>query len=292
MAELTPAQRKRLLDGDISRIEKREARLRASFEAQGGLGGETMRAVIAYFTEYRTKPRPHLFLTVIERVRELNLLKLPEHRYGTAGGLAAVFRLHPEHEDEWKAAEGPLLANAELLAPPLSDEVIERPFHVDYLWMNWLVTADQAAWERVYRLAHRTDEVGVHARLVLHAHQTMPEVQAAVEQIRSQTMPGKALQQAMKAGEVPMAQVNALGKHLLTFRGNAHLVVLVGWEPAELATPANDTPHGSRYLVITPDGSRPPGCPDVWEGEPVVVRCATLPEMLQHQALIDASEDP
>ncbi len=281
MVDITPKRRKDV-EVDISRIEKREDRLRSSFEAQGGMSGETMQAILAFFTEYPKRPRPHLFLLVIERIKELHLLSLPEHRYGVAGAIAAVYRLHPEHEDAWKKAEGQVLEVAENLAPPFSDEEIERPTHVDYLWMTWLVTADDGAWQRVYRLAHRTDEVGVHARMILHVNQTLPQVQAALEQLRLRGAVGVQVFGGKGEQAPPVADVQALAQMLVEVPSNRKLVVLVGW----MLTPA------PAFQVVTPDGTKPSNCPDTWKGCPVLLRAATADEMRQHQILSLTEDDP
>lgn len=280
MDGITP-KRQKDVDVDISRIEKREGRLRSSFEAQGGMSGETMQAILAFFTEYPKRPRPHLFLLVIERIKEMHLLSLPEHRYGVAGAMAAVYHLHPEHEDAWKNAEGQVLEVAENLAPPFTDEEIERPTHVDYLWMTWLVTADDAAWQRVYRLAHRTDEVGVHARTILHVNQTLPQVQAALEQLRLRGAAGVQVVGGKGEQAPPVADVQALAQLLVEVPSNRKKVVLVGW----MLTP---TPA---FQVVTPDGTKPSNCPDTWKGLPVLLREATADEMRQHQILSLTEDD-
>jgi hypothetical protein len=273
---------KRAADSDMSRIEKREARLRASFEAQGGMRGETMRGILAYFTEYRITPRPHLFLLLIERIQELHLLSLPEHRYGVAGGIAAVLFLHPEHEDEWRRQARTAVETAMRLAPPATDAEITRPEHASYLWMQWAVAGDDAAWLRVLRLAQRVDAVGEYTRLLMIAHRSMPEVHEAIEELQSASVPGIQVSwQMLKGTQPPVEQVHELGQLLTRRHDNARAIVFVGWVPVAVPT----------FLVVTPNGDAPLGCPTTWHGQPVVVRAATPGEMSQYRALLSAKED-
>lgn len=264
----------------LRRIERREARLRASFEAQGGMTGETMGGIISFFNEYRTTPRPHLLLTVIERASELHLFTLPEHRYGVAGGIMAVYDLNEEKQEEWKSASRSIIESCVRMAPPSLDEEVVRPAHAEYLWMYWLVSGDGSTWERITRIAKRVDSVGMRLRTIL-SEQQLPEVQQLVSKLREQ-MFGDIQVRSRIASEQPQAQVRSLGQMLLQYASNARRIVLVGWIEGE----GNPT-----FLVVTPDGTPPEGLLPLWHNKPVVVRAATADELDHFNTLSGVFED-
>lgn len=273
---------------DLRRAERREAEARTHFEACGGPGGEVMQALSRFFALYAHKPRPDLFIDTLARIDELRIMQLPEHRYGVAGAIAAIFSLHPEHQDGWRAEVqkrpqlSKILASAERLAPPLTDETIKSPGAVDYLWMNWLITRDNAALRRVFKLAHRLDPVGEAALAMLHLHAEMPEVQVELMgtlQKRQQS----ALPYATTIPQnVPVQDVTALRQLVASTALAIRQVVLVGWLPGD----------DGGFLVVTVDGRRPSNCPTQWRQRPVKVRKANPEELRAHQELLARAEDP
>lgn len=272
----------RTSDLAMRRIERREARLRASFEAQGGMSGEVMGGIISFFNEYRQTPRPHLLMTVLDRAVELHLLTLPEHRYGVAGGITAVFHQGSEQQQEdWKRANGKLLDSCGLMAPPLMDDEVVRPAHGEYLWMYWLVSADASTWVRIQRIASRQDAVGRRLREILNQNQRIPEVEQLVSKLREQFF-GDIQVRNRTASEQPQARVRALGQMLLQYPSNARRIVLVGWVEGE---------GKPTFLVVTPDGSYPEGLLGTWHGLPVTVRSATPDELAHYNLLAIVSED-
>ncbi len=304
-------------DRELRRAEKREQDIRAALAKVGGVTGPVMSAILRFFGRYAENPRPELFLQVIQSVANLQLMALPEHRNGLAGAIAAVVMLHPEHQDAWRQGkvglimDGPVDAHtcsrlakvieaAEAIAPPLSDEEVTKPGHIEYLWMTWIVAREEAVLQRVIRMAHRHDAVGESALQLLHAHGTMPEVQNQLMQVLQARLRGIPHYKGAPPN-VPVEDVRALQAMLVAQAaeqvgtgtgtgagargGPAHPrkhLVLIGWLPGETGG----------FLVVTTDGKKPAGYVETWRQRKVVVRKAKPAEMQAHRALIDAQEAP
>ena len=273
---------------DLRKAERREADARATLQKLGGVTGEVMTAISRYFALYAAKPRPDLLVDTLARIDELGLMQLPEHRHGVAGAISGIFNLHPEHQDAWRAAlkERPRLAkileSAERLTPPVSDEAIKWPGAVDYLWMNWLITRDHLALRRVLTLGHRLDAVGEAAIATLHLNAELPEVQAAIVDTLKKREEQALLYRHRIPPGVPVEDVSALRKLVASTALAIRHVVLVGWMPGE---------EGG-FLIVTVDGTKPAGCPDVWRQRPVRLRKAKPEELRAHRELLDQAEAP
>ncbi len=293
-------------EADLRKAEKREADIRVALAEAGGVSGPTMRAISRYFGRYSARPYPELFMQVLEHVQRLQIMALPEHRNGVGGAIAAVVSLHPEYQDAWRATYPKLIESADRLSPPIIDEEISRPGQTEYLWMLWVVTRDQSALQRIVRLAHRHDSVGEAALTILHAHATMPEVQAVLLQTlaarQARMIPHFAL---ASSTDVPIEDIRSLKDMVTMHVANLKKVVLVGWlvglpeapkpkrrrgTKPQLEASANASTGG--FLMVTIDGATPQGCPPSWKGKPVVVRKAKPEEMRAHRAMRDAAEAP
>ena len=110
-------------------------------------------------------------------------MHLPEHRFGIAGGVAAVASLNPDLLPHWKEdkAVATLLESASRLSPPLVDLSVSTIGHVEYLWLWWLVTRDEATLSRVIRLSHSQGEVAHMAQALLINHVNIPRINEVLE---------------------------------------------------------------------------------------------------------------
>lgn len=291
---------------DLRKAEKREAAIRVALAADGGVTGPTMRAISRFFGHYSARPHPELFLDVLGHVGRLQIMALPEHRNGVGGAIAAVVSLHPEYQDAWRAAQPRLIESAERLSPPIIDEEISRPGQTEYLWMLWIVTRDRNALQRIIRLAHRHDSVGEAALSLLHAHATMPEVQASLIQTLAARQARMIPHFAVATTDVPIEDIRSLRDAVTAHVPNLKKVVLVGWLAGMPEAPkpkrrgkakpqpesGADVVRTGGFLIVTVDGGSPPGCPISWNGKPVIVRKAKPEEMRAHRAMRDAAEEP
>ncbi len=296
-------------DVDLRRAEKREGVIRARLAKIGGITGSTMRAVSRFFCRYAETPRPDLFPFVLDKIQHLQIMALPEHRNGVGGAIAAVVSLHPEHQDAWRKAHTRLIESAERLSPPYIDEEVSRAGQTEYIWMLWLVTRDQSALQRIIRLAHRHDSVGEAALSLLHVHAMMPEVASVLVETLTARQARAMPHFQVPATDVPIEDIRSLKDAIVT--PTTQQVVLVGWlmgnpdapEPkpkkarrkkslSSLVTEAGNIARTGGFLIITVDGSTPPGCPLSWKGKPVVVRKARPEELRAHKAMHDAAEAP
>ncbi len=294
-------------DSELRKAEKREATIRLALASDGGVAGPTMRAISRFFGRYAVKPHPDLFTDVLDHIERLQIMLLPEHRHSLGGAIAAVVSLHPEYQDAWRAAYPKLIKSAELLTPPIVDEEISRAGQTEYLWMLWVVTRDHSGLQRIVRLAHRHDTVGEAALSILHAHATMPEVQAVLMQTLAARHARMIPHFATAPIDVPIEDIRSLRDSVTAHVANLKKVVLVGWLVGLPDAPKPKSRRGKKplapsesgdgartggFLMVTVDGSTPPGCPISWKGKPVIVRKARPEELRAHRALREAAEAP
>jgi hypothetical protein len=287
---------------DLRKAEAKEREIRARLDSQGGITSPIMLSIFRYFHIYAQTPRPDLFDSVLQRIDELGLMSLPEHRHSLAGALAAVVAQHADKADVWRLHR--LVQTAERLTPPPSDEEVSRPGQAEWLWMSWVVTREAAVLQRVVRLANRDDSVGETAVTLLDAHAHMPEVQAALVALLAKRQaavmapfrhapPSGVGAGLVKVPDEVRAQVTALREHVTQDPAARRSVVLVGWVPPAAAP----TPTAATYLIVTTDGLPPIGAPLTWppgvpDPLPVVVRKATPQQLAAHRQLHDAAEEP
>lgn len=308
---MTKSAKDRTKDGDMSKIDAREAKIRAEFEALGGTQGVKMRGILWLINAWHAKARPDLVVNFLTCIDALHLMSLPEHRHGVAGAIVAVISSLPKREQaayramavgelnptaaadagELTPEQGVpvsggkrapfkiLIDSAYKLAIPVDDVLDLRPGHIDFLWMQWLVSRDDALLNRLVRLTtgHPSVEVRQQGTILLRAH---VHLQPVADRLRAvQALLGATVNRIPP--NVPKADVDALGAHLVKTAGLA-TIILVGWRAGE---------EGG-FFVVTPDGERPPNCPDKWMQRPLTVEKATAEQMEQHRAVLSARDEP
>ena len=243
---------------------EREQQIRERLNDAGGFASGALKLLDSFFSEYSTNPRPELFPKICHIIIDLNLMFLPEHRFGLAGGLSAVMALHPDMAPRWKAAYSILLVSADRLMPPIVDTGASTTGHVEYLWVWWLVTRDEATLTRIIRMSHQSGSVGNMAQALMINHVNIPRIQEVI------ATEGKAWQAFynQEVIDVEVHQVAAM------FVGNPN-VFCVGRHP-----------DGS-LAMVTLDGSRPEGCP-----EGITCRAPTFEERQVYDQIQEESEDP
>lgn len=288
------SSRDREREADMSKIEARERKMRATFEASGGVEGEHMVALVRLFQEYHDTPRPESIMDALARIHELNLMSLPEHRHAIAGALRGVMDTIPHGPAQadgdttsalvrsWKEAYRAIMESVTRLIPPDDNHQITRPGQIDYLGMRWLVTRNRLLLERVCLLALRNDEVGQHTLQFLQAYQGMPEVREASLAL---LLASTGASPIVGDGGAKRQQVDLLVRYLLDMPGNREQLVYVGWIPTQDLVPAT-------FVVATLDGARPKHCPQTWQEQPVTVRKATPAELIAHHKLAAAGDQP
>ena len=310
----------RAKDGDMSKIDAREHRHRAEFEAAGGIHGTKMRGILWLINAWHTRPRPDLVENFLKAIELLHLMALPEHRHGVAGAIVAMIGSLPKREQAayrgmsmnelnptaaldageltpeggvptGKAPFAPLINSAHKLAIPVDDVLDLRPGHIDFLWMQWLVSRDDMLLNRLVRLTtgHPNLEVRTQGTILLRAHVHLPPVADRLRAV--QALLGATVNRIPP--NVPKAEVDELGAFLVKggvlTPGTApvqgvglNTIILVGWRPGE----------DGGFFVVTPDGERPPNCPDKWKQRPLTVEKATAEQMEQHRAVLSARDEP
>jgi hypothetical protein len=293
---MSKTAKERAKDGDMSKIDAREAKHRVAFEALGGVAGVRMRGVLWLINAWHKGPRPDLVEPFLTAIEALHLMALPEHRHGVAGAIvaimaglskreAAAYRGLDEHgepaaaQSTARAPFKPLVDSAHKLAIPVDDVLDMRPGHIDFLWTQWLVARDDQLLNRLVRLttSHPNAEVRQEGGMLLRAHVHMTPVADRLRAVQALLIPD----QARIPPNVPKAEVDELGKLLVKGAGLA-TILLVGWKGGE----------DGGFFVVTPDGEKPANCPEKWHQRPVVVRKATEQELEQHRAMISARDEP
>jgi hypothetical protein len=321
---MTKTAKERAKDGDMSKIDAREARLRADFESMGGITGVKMRGILWLINSWYKKARPDLVHNFLFQINALHLMSLPEHRHGVAGAVVAIISSLPKREQaayrgmpvnelpfikdpvvadagEETPADGvpivtsgkarsnapfkALIDSAYRLAIPVEDVLDLRPGHVDFLWMQWLVSRDDVLLNRLVRLTtnHPSLDVKQEGAVLLRAHIHLQPVADRLRAVQAFLAPAA----GRVPPNVPKAEVDALGQFLVkggagTSGAGLSAIILVGWTPGD---------EGG-FFVVTPDGVRPPNCPEKWHQRPVAVHKATEAEMEAHRAFLSARDEP
>lgn len=310
-------------EADMSRIDAREARLRLALDKHGGETGEIMTTLVRYFTTYATTPRPDLMLDALDWIQTLNLMALPEHRYGIAGAIRGAMDLvpilpQPEGEETalttpddvpagpppepldiqaWRRGFPKILESVDRLVPPPHDVAINRTGHIDYMGMRWLVARNPLFIDRILRLTHRDDDVGEAAIIFLDTYNTMSEVQDARMRAAGIRVPTvaehKAAQAATAEGMARAMQVDELVRYLTVTPSEREHMVYVGWVPAGI-TPSDRMPvfASGAFVIATTDGQPPKHTPERWHDQSVSVRKATTQELTAHQELAMERDRP
>ncbi len=240
------------------------------------------------FGNYRHDPHPDLVMDQLAIITDLELMALPEHRYGIAGALVGVAGLHPEMKGHWKAAAPKLLLAAERLTPSIEAEAVLTRDHIEFLWMLWMTTGDVLVLRRLFKEAHKGGQAGDCATAILALHVHLPEVDRELmnSMIEGRTV-GRApvavpAPQTNQRKDVPQAAVTELNKYMTSIPGGIDRVILVGWTPAQ----------GGTFIVITPDGKMWDTCPKEWSGRPVAVLKADAQQLAIHQQIQARRDDP
>lgn len=279
--------RKRV-DEEVSAVDRRIAQREQAVRDALNDHQEELVALGILFGNYRMDPHPELVTSALTTITELELMMLPEHRYGLAGALVGVSSLHPEHKDSWKAHSPKLFAAAERLVPSDEAEAQLSGGHIEFLWMNWMTTGDPQLLRRIFKEAHKGGEAGERATIIVASHAELPEVQG--ELLRSAAA-GRAVASApvalppqgtVERKDVPQAEVTALNCHVTALPNGMQRVILVGWTPAQ----------GGTFMIITPDGQDAPDFPKKWAGKPVVVTKADAQQLAIHQQILKRMEEP
>jgi hypothetical protein len=251
-----------MVDPD-KKAEALEQKIRQRLLDAGGFASSGLRLLDSFFSSYKETPRPELFGKVCTTIIDMNLMYLPEHRFGIAGGVAAVVSLHPDLAPEWRKAYPALLASAERLALPLEDASILTIGQVEYLWLWWLVTRDEHCMTRLIRLSHRHGDVGNMAQALLLTHSNIPRVREVLE------TEGKSWNQS------PIEAMDVEVQHLAQALAGIPGVLCVGRQ------------EDGMLVAVTADGSRPAACP-----EGVMTRKPTPAEAAAIRQHLDDMEDP
>jgi hypothetical protein len=246
------------------RAEEREQQIRDRLNRAGGFASGAMKLLDSFFSTYQENPRPELFGRICSTIIDMNLMYLPEHRFGLAGGLAAVVALNPDLAPGWKKDHYALITSAEKLMPPIVDTGAFTTGHVEYLWVWWLVMRDEATLTRIIRLSHRPGSAGSMAQALMINHVNIPRIQ---EVLATEGNSWKAFHQQ----EVIDEEVHGVAA---LFIGHPN-VFCVGRQP------------DGTIVVVTLDGSRPALCPDG-----VVCRAPTLEERKIYDQIVEDAEDP
>ena len=303
-------KREKAREADMSRIDAREARLRKALIDAGGEAGEPMTTLVHFFTTYHDKPRPDLMLDALDWVLALNLMALPEHRYGIAGAIRGVMDLVPpvlvpDPADDialstpddapagpppeppfiraWREHYPKILESVDRLVPPEHDVAINRTGHIDYMGMRWMVAREAQQLARVIRLSHRDDEVGEAAAVFLDQFGSMNVVQEARFRAAGIHIP-TAESQAAAAREMERAQqVDDLVRYLTATPSEREHMIYVGWVPDKT---------GGAFTIATVDGQPPKHLPGEWNGRSILVRKATGAELAANRRLAAEKDAP
>lgn len=247
------------------RAEEQERQIRERLNEAGGFGSKAMRMLDVFFSHYHQLPTPESFPEVLKVITDLQLMQLPEHRFGVAGGIAAVASLHPDLLPAWKRDYPVLVTSAIRLTPPIIDTDISSPGHIEHLFVWWLVTREAATLQRIVRLATREGPVGLMCQALLYDNVNLPEVKQVVDANHAKWSP------LMNRQGFIDQKLQELANSLV---GKPN-VVCVGKQADGV------------IVCVTLDGSRPPGCPDAF-----ICREPTREELKVYRAVLDQSEDP
>jgi len=241
-----------------------------------------MQSLWVFFRCFRADPRPDSVAHALAVVRDLQLLRSPEHRYGIAGAVWGIVAQYPDLIEGWKGEFKQLIEESEGLEPDIDDLELKRVGEVDWLFMQGLVGGDISAIARVVRLASRKDDVGRAALALVVIHKTNADVvealnEAAPEQEKVPVVTSET-QHGLESAAATLAQELSAGPCV-------SLVIYVGVSMVR-------APQWSHVLqVATPTGDTHPCIPKEWQGHEVHVREATPDEMDFHRraktALLD-----
>lgn len=299
-------------EADMSRIDAREARLRLALQDAGGEQGEAMTTLVRFFLGYSKHPRPDLVMDAIDWIHALNLMALPEHRYGIAGSIRGVMDLvpavvvpdgddielstpngpPPEAPDiqAWRRKYPKIIESVERLVPPEHDVALNRSGHVDYLGMRWMVARNPVYLDRVIRLInHPNDEVSDAADIFLQVYQGMPEVQTA--RLIAAGITITAPEQVTQTTEQVTAHIAELVEYLTATPSEREHTIYVGWVPGQQWV-NQGTWTEAGFVIATMDGQPPKHCPVTWHDQPVTVRRATPAELEANRALALERDKP
>ena len=274
------------MEASDKRIAKREEDVRARLSEPANQ--EAFVRLGAILANYREDPQPDAIQGVLDVITSLDLMTLPEHRFGLSGALIGISGLHPERKDRWKAHAPKLFSAAEKIVPSSEAEAQLNGDHIEFLWMLWMTTGDNAALRRVFKEAHKGGSAGDRATVLITLHTHLPEV---ARELMHSIATGRAVgyapvplppKQLVLRKDVPQEAVDALNRHVAAMPGGVQRVILVGWTPAQ----------GGTFLIITPDGQTWSECPKEWAGRPVTVIKADAQQLQIHQQVQSQMEEP
>ena len=246
------------------RAESHEQALREHLAAVGGYGGRAMRTLDVFFSHYHQLPTPENFSKVLGIITDLQIMQLPEHRFGVAGGIAAVVSLHPDLAATWKKDYPVLISSAERLTPPLVDNDITNTGHIEYLFLWWLVTRDAATLDRLVRIANSNLAVATMAKALMLDNVNLSEIKKVVD-----------IHSAKWSPIIHQGMIDAKIQEIANLLIGKPNVMCVGKQ-------ANGV-----IVCVTTDGLRPPGGP-----EGVTYREPTREELQVYRTVLDQAEDP
>jgi hypothetical protein len=283
----------------LRRAERREAVARANLQSAGP--ADRVLKLLDHFTragrlvsDTARAGHRERFGWALDTIVELELMLLPEHRAGVAGAVVAL--LHQYYPDVDRPDDFMPVDKAEIekvfigpraklvdacvrMTPPPRDAEISRPNQVEWLWMAWATNKAAPLLSRIASLAHRRDEVGEMAILLLSTNAGIPEVQHVLQRLR-QDQGGIT---NMASGQQAIRNdVSSLRLLLTADPLWRRQILFVAWIPGD----------DQGFVVVTRDGITPPNCPTLWRQRPVKVRAPLPAELAKHEAMRSMAEDP
>ncbi len=239
-----------------------------------------------FFSLYYRVPSPDRMGAVMQRIIDLQLLLKAEHRYGVAGGVHGLMRLHekqPQVATAWRAMWPRQMALMDSFRPPEDDSEVSKSSEIDYLWMYGITCQDEYTIDRIVRIGMRKDMVGDAAVAVLYHHAMHPLVIPALARANATTTTDVPRAESGLAASVKaLAQYAAVNPHFQA------AILFIGWRP-----PAKQLNETKETLVVkTPDGRLPMHFPMVWDGYPVTAAQAAPAELETWRRLHSAKELP
>ncbi len=248
--------------------------------------GVALQDMANFFGSYHRLPQPEGLDVVMQRITELQLLTMPEHRFGIAGAVHAVMHLHPPMQTGWRLKWPKQMAIMDECRPSEEDSEVTRPPEIDYLWMYGITCWDEYTIDRIIRIGLRGDMAGDAAVRVAAYHALHPLMLQALARAAATTTA------ALRPDTtIPAASIHSLALLAATEPIFQASVLYIGWRNARAATTAIEAQEAA-FVAKTPDGNLPHNFPTCWDGYPVMGAQATAIELINWRRLHAAKERP
>jgi len=251
--------------------------------------GAALQDLANFFGSYHRAPQPEGLDVVMQRITDLDLLSMPEHRFGLAGAIHAIMHLHAADvalHSKWRKQWPKQMVILDDCRPSEEDSEVTRPPEIDYLWMYGITCWDEYTIDRIIRIGARTDMTGDAAVRVAHYHGAHPLMLQALARAAATTTSG-----LRHDPSIPTASIMTLARLAATHPRFQACVLYIGWRSARAAHGA-DPGHLAALVVKTPDGNIPRDFPLAWDGHPVVSAQATATELATWRKQHAAKERP